>query len=90
VLFLTGQAISTQGLWIEKIAMSWLAWSLTGSAFWTGLIAALHFAPAFILGPILGVISDRVDSRHAFFALRHRNCRARDVGIEAGFCRGRL
>ncbi|OSQ40318.1 MFS transporter [Thalassospira mesophila] len=65
VLFLTGQAISTQGLWIEKIAMSWLAWSLTGSAFWTGLIAALHFAPVFFLGPVFGVITDRVDLRRA-------------------------
>ncbi|PKR54762.1 MFS transporter [Thalassospira marina] len=65
VLFLTGQAISTQGLWIEKIAMSWLAWSLTGSAFWTGLIAALHFAPAFLLGPVFGVFADRIDLRRA-------------------------
>ncbi|MEK9844826.1 hypothetical protein [Thalassospira sp.] len=50
ILFLVGQCITTQGLWIQKIAMSWLAWSLTGSAFWTGLIAALNFAPAFFFG----------------------------------------
>lgn len=63
VLFLVGQCITTQGLWIQKIAMSWLAWSLTGSPFWTGLIAALNFAPAFFLGPIFGVMADRVDLR---------------------------
>ncbi|MBX2832453.1 MAG: MFS transporter [Rhodospirillales bacterium] len=63
ILFLVGQCITTQGLWIQKIAMSWLAWSLTGSAFWTGVIAALNFAPAFVLGPIFGVMADRVDLR---------------------------
>ncbi|MEQ8284373.1 MFS transporter [Thalassospira sp.] len=63
ILFLVGQCITTQGLWIQKIAMSWLAWSLTGSAFWTGAIAALNFAPAFFLGPIFGVMADRVDLR---------------------------
>lgn len=63
VLFLVGQCITTQGLWVQKIAMSWLAWSLTGSPFWTGLIAALNFAPAFILGPVFGVMADRVNLR---------------------------
>ncbi|WP_368484226.1 MFS transporter [Thalassospira lucentensis] len=63
ILFLVGQCITTQGLWVQKIAMSWLAWSLTGSAFWTGTIAALNFAPAFFLGPIFGVVADRVDLR---------------------------
>lgn len=63
ILFLVGQCITTQGLWVQKIAMSWLAWSLTGSAFWTGTIAALNFAPAFFLGPIFGVMADRVDLR---------------------------
>ncbi|MCC9621303.1 MFS transporter [Thalassospira sp. MA62] len=65
IFFLVGQCITTQGLWIQKIAMSWLAWSLTGSAFWTGLVAALNFAPAFFLGPIFGVMADRVDLRRA-------------------------
>ncbi|MDP2699372.1 MFS transporter [Thalassospira sp.] len=63
VLFLIGQMISTQGLWIQKIAMAWLAWTLTGSAFWTGFIAALNFAPAVLLGPVFGVMADRVDLR---------------------------
>ena len=69
ILFLVGQCITTQGLWIQKIAMSWLAWSLTGSAFWTGLIAALNFAPAFFLGPIFGVMADRVDLRRTAMLL---------------------
>ncbi|WP_085615283.1 MFS transporter [Thalassospira alkalitolerans] len=69
VLFLIGQCITTQGLWIQKIAMSWLAWTLTGSAFWTGLIAALNFAPAFLLGPIFGVMADRVDLRRTAVVL---------------------
>lgn len=69
LLFLVGQCITTQGLWIQKIAMSWLAWSLTGSAFWTGVIAALNFAPAFFLGPIFGVMADRVDLRRTAMLL---------------------
>lgn len=69
LLFLAGQCITTQGLWIQKIAMSWLAWSLTGSAFWTGAIAALNFAPAFFLGPIFGVMADRVDLRRTAMAI---------------------
>lgn len=69
VMYLIGQTISTQGFWVEKIAMSWLAWSVTGSAFWTGLIAALHFAPAVLLGPVFGVMADRVDLRRTAMAI---------------------
>lgn len=69
VHFLIGQAITTQGLWVQKIAMSWLAWSLTHSAFWTGLIAALNFAPAVLLGPLFGVMADRVDLRRTAVTL---------------------
>ena len=46
---------------MHRIAVSWLAWELTGSAFWVGVVAFCDLAPAVVVSPIAGAIADRAD-----------------------------
>ena len=60
-LFFIGQGISLIGSWIQNIAMSWLIYSLTKSAFLMGIITFVNALPNLIITPIAGVIIDRVN-----------------------------
>jgi len=46
---------------MHRIAISWFAWELTGSAFWVGMVAFCDLAPAVVVSPIAGAIADRTD-----------------------------
>ena len=58
-LFFIGQGISLTGTWMQQVAMSWLVYRLTGSAFALGVIAFASQFPTFLLAPIAGVVADR-------------------------------
>lgn len=47
------------GFWMHKVAVGWLAWQLTGSALWLGIIAFADLIPAVLIGPIAGAFADR-------------------------------
>jgi predicted MFS family arabinose efflux permease len=48
-------------LWAQRTGVGWLAWDLTGSPTWLGIIAAADLLPAMILAPMAGVTADRSD-----------------------------
>ncbi|WP_167766817.1 MFS transporter [Jannaschia formosa] len=54
-----------QALWAQRVTLGWLAWEVSGSAAFVGLVAALSLAPMLISGPIFGVLVDRADIRRA-------------------------
>ncbi|MBB6238098.1 MFS family permease [Pedobacter sp. AK013] len=58
-LFFTGQAISLIGTWMQRVAVSWLVYRLTGSAFLLGLITFLSLIPSLVLAPYAGSYVDR-------------------------------
>jgi MFS family permease len=58
-----GQAISMIGTWVQSVAIMWLAYRLSGSTWFTGLIGFLSSAPHLFLGPFAGVLGDRVSRR---------------------------
>lgn len=62
---LSGSFIATTALWIQRIALSFLVWKLSGSAFWTTAVAAAQFAPSAFLGPLFGVVVDRIALRQS-------------------------
>jgi MFS family permease len=62
-LFFVGQSISLIGTWLTQVAASWLVYRLTDSALLLGLAAFAGQAPLFFLGPLSGVIVDRLDRR---------------------------
>ncbi len=63
-IYLIGAGCSLHGTWIQRIAQGWLAWELTGSETWVGLVAFLDFFPVAILAPLFGVVADRVDRKN--------------------------
>ncbi len=62
-LYMAGHGLSLVGLWLHRVAVGWLAWDLTGSGTWLGVIAMVDLAPAVVLGPIAGALADRFDRR---------------------------
>jgi MFS family permease len=60
-LFFSGQSISLIGTWMQRIAMPWLVYHITGSAFLLGLVSFAGQIPTFLLAPVAGVITDRFD-----------------------------
>jgi MFS family permease len=62
-LFFSGQILSLIGTWMQNIAMSWMVYRLTGSAFLLGFVSFLNQAPSIFLTPFGGVIADRFDRR---------------------------
>lgn len=49
------------GIWIQQIAVDWLAWELTHSPLWVGILAFCNLAPSVIVSPFAGAIADRMD-----------------------------
>jgi MFS family permease len=68
--FITGQAISLVGTWMQSVAISWLVLTLTHSATDVGLNIALQTLPVLVLGPYGGVVADRIDKRRLMVVLQ--------------------
>jgi len=58
-LFTAGNAVSMIGTWMQRVAVGWLAWELTRSTAWLGLIAFADLFPTVLLGPLAGAAADR-------------------------------
>ena len=62
-LFFGGQSFSLIGTWMQQIALGWLVYRLTDSAFLLGLVGFSSQVPTFILAAFAGVMADR-HSKH--------------------------
>ena len=60
-----GQSLSLIGSWIQNIALGWLVYRLTDSAFLLGVVGFAGQAPALLLTPFAGVFADRYNRRNA-------------------------
>ena len=58
-LFFSGQGISLVGTWMQRIAMPWLVYHITGSVVLLGVVSFAGQIPTFILAPVAGVLTDR-------------------------------
>lgn len=67
-LFLLGQLVATTGLWVQRVAQSWLVLSLTGDAAAVGVTTGLQFAPMLVFGLAGGWIGDRYPKRRVLQA----------------------
>ena len=47
--------------WIQRVGAGWLAWELTGSPTWLGIIAAADLAPMLVIAPFAGAFADRLE-----------------------------
>ena len=62
-LFVVGQGISLVGTWMQQVAMSWLVYRMTGSAFLLGVVGFASQIPTFLFSPVAGVLADRWNRR---------------------------
>jgi len=58
-LYFGGQAISLIGTWMQRIAVSWLVYTLTHSSFMLGVVAFAGQIPTMLLSPYAGTYVDR-------------------------------
>jgi MFS family permease len=58
-LYFSGQAISLVGTWMQRIAVNWLVYTVTHSAFMLGLVAFAGQIPMLVLSPYAGAFVDR-------------------------------
>ena len=62
-LFFPSLAITQIGVWIQNVAISWLVYDITKSAFTMGSLTFISTAPLFVLSPFMGAIADKYN-RH--------------------------
>jgi MFS family permease len=62
-LLFIGQSVSLTGSWMQQLALSWLVYRLTGSAFLLGLVAFANQLLATVVSPLAGVLADRWDRK---------------------------
>ncbi len=60
-LYTLGNGLSLLGLWVQRVAVGWLTWELTGSATWLGIVAFADLFPSVLVGLLGGVAADRLD-----------------------------
>jgi|SRR5581483_3831833 MFS family permease len=62
-IYLSGQAVSLIGTWLQATAQGWVVWELSNSEAALGIVAAFAALPLLLLGPFAGAIADRFDRR---------------------------
>ena len=62
-LFFTGQGLSLVGTWLQQVAMGWLTYRLTGSAWLLGVVAFCANVGILLFSNVAGVLADRIDRR---------------------------
>src|SRR2546426_6903322 len=67
-VYLSGQAISLIGTWMQVTAQAWVVWSLTHSTTALGLVAMLGTLPILLLGPWTGVWAAALDRSRVLVA----------------------
>lgn len=63
--YLAGNVFALNANWMQRVTIGWLAWELTKSAEFVGLIAFCYLGPTIISGPFFGVLADRLPLKRA-------------------------
>jgi MFS family permease len=58
--YMGGSTIALVGMWAQRVALFWLAWELTKSERWLGLIAFADLFPTVVITPLAGALADRM------------------------------
>jgi MFS family permease len=67
-IYMSGQAISLVGTWMQTVAQSWLVLELTHSGTALGLVTAAQFLPVLLLASYGGLAADRLGKRRILLA----------------------
>ena len=66
---MVGQTLSLIGTWIQRMAMMWLVYKLSNSAFLLGVVGFCEQIPIFLIAPFAGVYADRWDKHKALIRI---------------------
>ena len=58
-IFAGGMTPHLLAIWMQRLGVGWLAWELSHSTVWLGLIAAADLAPMLVVAPFAGAVTDR-------------------------------
>jgi MFS family permease len=67
-LYFTGQLVSLVGTWMQRVAIGWLVYRMTGSALLLGLVGFVSQFPSLAFLPLTGTIADSRDRRKLLIA----------------------
>ena len=67
-VFWLGALASNTGSWVQNLAVPYVLYQVTESAFWVGLSTFTQFLPVMLLGPLAGSVADRFDRRRVLLA----------------------
>ena len=67
-MYFAGQSVSFVGTWVQQVAVSWIAYRLTGSALVLGVVAFAGQIPSLLLAPLGGLLADRCSRRKILIA----------------------
>jgi MFS family permease len=67
--YAVGHGISVLGGWIQQVALSWLIFRLSGSVFLLGLSGFIQMIPFLVLGPVTGLVVDRLPRMKLLIAI---------------------
>ena len=59
--YTAANSLSLTGLWVQRLAVGWLAWDLSHSGFWLGAVVFAELVPVIVIGPFGGVLADRIN-----------------------------
>jgi len=62
-IYMSGNSVSLIGFWMQRLAVSWLAWVLSESEFWVAAVAFVEIAPLIFITPMFGVVADRFNRK---------------------------
>lgn len=60
---MAGQFFAMSGVWMRSVALSWLVFRMTHSAYWLGVATFCMQVPAFLFSPLAGAVADRFERR---------------------------
>ena len=66
-VYFAGQFVSLIGTWMQRLAMGWLVFELTHSAFWVGTVSAFSGLPVLAFALVGGVVVDRFPKKTILF-----------------------
>jgi MFS family permease len=69
-IYTAGNCLSLIGFWMQRLAVSWLTWEISQSAFWVGAVAFAEIFPLIVIGPLFGVWADRFDRKRLAMLLQ--------------------
>lgn len=62
-IYIAANSLSLIGFWMQRLAVAWLAWEISESAFWVGAVAFAEISPLIVVGPLFGVWADRFNRK---------------------------